>query len=94
MTKVTLKKVGFCRYLVKSEGHATGSTEACAATSMLCYMLFGYLERTGAKVYKQVDEDGYMEIEFRGNRKLYDLIRTGYTMLHEAYSEYVNVQLE
>lgn len=94
MTRVTINK-GEGRYLVRCEGHATGSVKVCAAVSTLIYTLLGYLKNAGdISVESEEIADGYAEIEFSGGnsaRVVFDLISIGFLQLERANRDLIQI---
>lgn len=91
MTRVTLDDSdGVFRIVI--EGHATGSTEVCAAVSCLAYTAAEYLDRHDDR--KEVVDltDGHGELVFR-DKALYDIISTGLEMLADNFPEYIFCQI-
>ena len=93
MTQVYLEQAGK-KFMVKCQGHATGSVEACAAVSCLVYTLAGWIRNTSVLLEKEKLEDGDALIQFRGGsaaETAFDVITVGFLQLQEQYGEYVSV---
>lgn len=100
MTKVTVKKSAAGRYLVQAKGHATGSTEVCAAVSAILYELAGFLanaqgDMEQVKIYGWKLEDGHVILDFEGG----DCIGTAWVMtviglrqIEKQYPKFISVK--
>ena len=95
MTKVQLKRVGTA-YLVRSEGHATGSAEVCAAVSALMQALEGWLQAEKAVVIHEMRmEPGDCELCFSGDcEQAFSLICVGFLRLQATAPELVQAEIE
>ena len=93
MTQVYLEQAGR-KFMVKCQGHATGSVEACAAVSCLVYTLAGWLRNTSVLMVKEKLEDGDALIQFCGGdatETAYDMIAVGFLQLQAQYGDYISV---
>ena len=94
MTRVTINK-GEGRYLIRCEGHATGSVKVCAAVSTLIYTLLGYLKNAGdISVESEEIADGYAEVEFSGGhsaRVVFEFISIGFMQIERVYPNFIQV---
>lgn len=91
MTEVRLRQSE--GYELTAKGHATGSTEVCAAISCLLYAAAGWLENCGeADVVKL--ESGDVTLRWHGGESaaaLYELLEIGFLQLELSAKEYVKV---
>ena len=93
MTQVYLEQAGR-KFMVKCQGHATGSVEACAAVSCLVYTLAGWLRNTSVLMVKEKLEDGDALIQFCGGdaaETAFDMICVGFLQLEAQYGDYISV---
>ena len=97
MTQVYAEMEGG-RCLLTLEGHATGSTEVCAAISCLVYALAGYLANAGrdgfAEVYTMDMEDGKVCLHCHGDDRVTaacEVAIIGLRQLEKQYPELVQV---
>lgn len=93
MTQVCLEQAGR-KFMVKCQGHATGSVEVCAAVSCLVYTLAGWLRNTSVVRVAEKLEDGDVLIQFCGGdaaETAFDMISVGFLQLQEQYGDYISV---
>lgn len=98
MTKVYARKHDGS-YLLTAKGHATGSSEVCAAVSGLLYALAGYLQnRPDAVQDVHIKlESADAEIRFRGGEAAEAVFLTtviGLAQLEAAKPEFVSVDFK
>lgn len=98
MTAITFDGPGGGRYRLRAKGHATGSSEVCAAVSALVYALGGYLlalERSDGALESALRLDsGDAEIEAAGGeavRAAFHMAEAGLRQLARKYPELVGV---
>lgn len=89
MTKVFLERDGN-RFTVSCKGHAK-SEAGCAAVSILCYTLAGYLRNIECEIEEARLEDGDARICWHGDgekaRAAYDITAIGFMQLSLSYPE-------
>lgn len=96
MTQITVQESGG-RYRLTAVGHATGSSEVCAAVSGLVYALGGYLknlERAGAVELRSfLLESGAAELEAQGGaaRAPFEMAAVGLLQIAAKYPKQVRV---
>lgn len=97
MTKVYLEQDGN-RFTVSCLGHATGSTEVCAAVSCLVYTLAGWLCNSSVDVLKeQLNDDAEAMLQFRGENAAetaFDMVCVGFLQLMQQHPEYISVDFQ
>lgn len=105
MTKVTLRQVPGKHYSLTCEGHATGSTEVCAAISCLASSLEGWLENSdSAEAQKTEVRPGFVQIIFTpaqaqhpaqlACQEVFNLAEMGFLRLEAGYPAYLSVTRE
>lgn len=91
MTEVRLRRSG--KYELTAKGHATGSTEVCAAISCLLYAAAGWLRNYGEADVIELDS-GNVTLRWHGGESakvLYDLLEIGFLQLELSAKEYIKV---
>lgn len=93
MTRVYLEQDGR-RFLVSCQGHATGSTEMCAAISCLVQTLDGWLDQEECAVTERKVEPGTAVLRFSGGARckaVFDLLVTGFFCLAATDQQHISV---
>ena len=90
MTNVYLERSGN-RHTVMCQGHATGSTEVCAAVSCLVCTLANWLQMSHAEVLEERIKDADALLCFKGAETSFDMVCVGFLLLENAHSEYITV---
>lgn len=97
MTQVYLEHDGGT-YAINARGHATGSTEVCAAVSCLLYTIAGWLNNRPEIGGIQRLEDGSASIVFfdrePSTKTVFELAQVGFLQLAASYPEYISVETE
>lgn len=88
------------RYLLSSEGHATGSEQVCAAVSALVYAFAGYVENAkiegNATVYNMRLDSGKALIHCHGSREVgaaFDTVVLGLKQVELSHPELIRVEI-
>lgn len=99
MTKVYIEADGN-RRILSARGHATGSSECCAAISGILYALAGYLENVQAeeelRIYDRRMEEGDVYIDVRVGQKAdaaFDMTVCGLLQIEKKYPEFIRVEM-
>lgn len=86
------------KYTVHCKGHATGSTEICAAVSCLVQTLAVWLEQSSATVLEMyLGEDAEVKLVFSGYgaaKAVFDLMCVGFGCLEKTDPERIHVEIE
>lgn len=86
------------RYVLTAQGHATGSTEFCAAISGILYSLAGYLvNEKGIQVDRCKMEPGNVELQAQGGIRAetaYEMAVMGLKQLEKSDPKLVKVTKE
>lgn len=87
-------------YLLRAEGHATGSTEVCAAVSGLLYALAGYLENAAEEgsvtCLRRRMESADVFLHYTGDQRaeaVFAMAVIGLKQLEKQYPELVQVEV-
>lgn len=91
MTEVRLRQED--GYELTAKGHATGSTEVCAAISCLLYSAAGWLRNHGEADVVEL-ESGDVTLRWHGGERaaaLYELLEIGFLQLELSAKEYIKV---
>lgn len=83
-------------YIIRAIGHATGSTEVCAAVSCLMYTLAGWVEQKPERgVYDISDACAFIYlVRSEATEAIYELSRIGFLQLAESYPEFIRVGVD
>jgi len=99
MTKVFLERDGN-RYTVSCKDHAD-TPEACAAISILCFTLAGYLHNIPCEIEEERLEPGDVRICYRcsenegtAGRAAFEMISIGFLQLAESYPDIARVTVQ
>ena len=98
MTRVYVEQEGG-KCLLRAEGHATGSVEACNYITGILYALAGYVknaEENGfAEVYKLEIAPGDVTVYCHGDERVtaaFDMAKTGLMQLEQAVPDMICVE--
>lgn len=94
MTTITLKETD--EFLVKVEGHATGSQQVCSAVSALVYTLAGYLDNEGIELteFRINEEEPSAIVRFPKTPKsevAFDMVSIGFSMMESSYGDFLRI---
>ena len=99
MVKVYAESEGN-RYLLSSEGHATGSERVCAAVSALVFAFAGYVENAKvsrkAQVYNMKLDSGKALIHCHGDRDVgtaFDTVVLGLKQVELSHPALIKVEI-
>ena len=93
MTQIYLEQDGN-RYTVSAKGHATGSTETCAAISTLLFTLAGWLHNATTHIVRENLNPGDAMIEFVGGSNAetaFDMVFVGFLQLEKSQPDAIHV---
>ena len=90
MTRITIREDGDV-HSIEATGHATGSTDVCAAISALIESLAIYAEKFAEKMITEVIEDGNVRLAFKGARAGFVFTTMGLEAIAESYPDYLVV---
>lgn len=96
MTHVYIEQDGD-RYTICAKGHATGSTEMCAAVSALLYTLAGWLRNSDTETITARLDPGDACLMFRGAadaQTAFDLMTVGFLQLAASSPELISAETE
>lgn len=95
MTKVYLEHCAGTFYIY-ARGHATGSTEVCAAVSCLLYTIAGWLKNHPEIGGIHRLDDGDASIVFfdkeQSAKTVFELAQVGFLQLAQSYPDYISVE--
>lgn len=98
MTVVSLERSdrsgSFGIYSITASGHATGSTEVCAAVSALMTTLAGYAVNSATPLCIRL-ASGYSIVKFSGGREaaaVYEAMCIGFMQLAASYSNFLRIE--
>lgn len=83
-------------FSVTAIGHATGSTEVCAAVSCLMYTLAGWIAQNPERGVYDIS-DACASVALVGSEAaeaIYELSRIGFLQLAESYPEFIRVGVD
>lgn len=96
MTHVYLGKSGGS-YILRCEGHATGSVEMCAAVSCLCYSALGWLHNAGeGHILEESVQSGDVLIRFMGGDEcetVFEFLTVAFLQLQVSDGEHIQVEI-
>ena len=94
MTSVTLTET-WDSYVIEAKGHATGSSEVCAAISTLVTMAANWTVANGHED-EQLLESGNARVvipkDMRGSRTVFNLMIVGFESLERAQKNFVKIE--
>lgn len=81
-------------YSVKASGHATGSTEVCAAVSVLMTTLAGYVKNFASPIDIRLASADSAVIFTGGEdaKAAYNMAKIGFLQLENSYGSYIRVK--
>lgn len=96
MTKVILEQEsGSC--VICARGHATGSTEVCAAVSCLLYTIAGWLNNNPkiGGIHRLDDGDAAISFITRepSAKTVFEMAKIGFLQLAASYPDYISVEI-